>query len=86
VEFSASMLESLAGLVDEGKVYPVVDKIFSPQDAVLALQHCDSVNAIGKTVIRFRYGFQFIIICFLCLKKFITRVTAASKSERYNTI
>lgn len=56
VDFSGSVLDTLGALVDEGKIHPVVDKIFAPQDAILALQHCDSVNAIGKTVIRFRYN------------------------------
>lgn len=54
VEFSGKVLENLGELVQSGNLQHVVDKVFAPQDAILALQHCDSADAIGKTVIRFR--------------------------------
>nr|CAD7259880.1 unnamed protein product [Timema shepardi] len=51
---SPATLDQLAALVEDGSLQPVVDKIFSPQDAELAFQHAGSDEAIGKTVIRFR--------------------------------
>nr|CAD7433851.1 unnamed protein product [Timema monikensis] len=50
---SPTTLDQLAALVEDGSLQPVVDKIFSPQDAELAFQHAGSDEAIGKTVIRF---------------------------------
>ncbi|XP_047002996.1 reticulon-4-interacting protein 1 homolog, mitochondrial-like isoform X1 [Schistocerca americana] len=47
-------LNELGKLVEDGSLQPVVDKIFSPQDAELAFQHADSCDAVGKTIIRFR--------------------------------
>ncbi|XP_049764286.1 uncharacterized protein LOC126092615 isoform X5 [Schistocerca cancellata] len=46
-------LNELGKLVEDGSLQPVVDKIFSPQDAELAFQHADSCDAVGKTIIRF---------------------------------
>nr|CAD7575165.1 unnamed protein product [Timema californicum] len=53
---SPATLDQLAALVEDGSLQPVVDKIFSPQDAELAFQHAGSDEAIGKTVIRFSPG------------------------------
>nr|CAD7447324.1 unnamed protein product [Timema bartmani] len=50
---SPTTLDHLGALVEDGSLQPVVDKIFSPQDAELAFQHAGSDEAIGKTVIRF---------------------------------
>ncbi|KAJ1527130.1 hypothetical protein ONE63_008664 [Megalurothrips usitatus] len=55
VHLNSDTLNELARLVDNGQLQPVVDKIFSPRDVELAFQHTDSAQAIGKTVIRFRY-------------------------------
>ncbi|XP_069676478.1 reticulon-4-interacting protein 1 homolog, mitochondrial-like isoform X3 [Periplaneta americana] len=49
-----TVLDQLAQLLEDGSLQPVVDKIFSPQDAELAFQHADSSEAIGKTIVRFR--------------------------------
>lgn len=49
-----AVLDQLAKLLEDGSLQPVVDKIFTPQDAELAFQHADSSEAIGKTIIRFR--------------------------------
>jgi NADPH:quinone reductase-like Zn-dependent oxidoreductase len=49
-----AVLDQLAELLEDGSLQPVVDKIFSPQDAELAFQHADSCEAVGKTIIRFR--------------------------------
>lgn len=48
------ILENLGAMVETGGLQPVVDKIFTPQDAELAFQHVDQGDSIGKTVIRFR--------------------------------
>lgn len=53
-EFRPNILDALGSLIENGSLQPVVDKIFSPQDAEVAFHHVDSVDAIGKTVIRFR--------------------------------
>ncbi|PSN38803.1 hypothetical protein C0J52_07903 [Blattella germanica] len=50
-----AVLDRLAQLLEDGSLQPVVDKIFAPQDAELAFHHADSAEAIGKTIIRFRY-------------------------------
>lgn len=50
-----AVLDQLAQLLEDGSLQPVVDKIFAPQDAELAFQHADSSEAIGKTIIRFRF-------------------------------
>jgi NADPH:quinone reductase and related Zn-dependent oxidoreductases len=49
-----AVLDQLAKFLEDGSLQPVVDKIFTPQDAELAFQHADSSEAIGKTIIRFR--------------------------------
>lgn len=49
------ILDQLRQLVQEGAIQPVVDKIYSPQDAELAFQHVDSAESIGRTIIKFRY-------------------------------
>ncbi|XP_068082826.1 reticulon-4-interacting protein 1 homolog, mitochondrial-like isoform X2 [Anabrus simplex] len=54
VQLSPKLLDELGCLVETGSLQPVVDKIFSPQDAELAFHHIDSGETIGKTVIRFR--------------------------------
>ncbi|CAH0686663.1 unnamed protein product [Chilo suppressalis] len=46
-------LENLAQLVDTGRLQPVLDKVFMPQDFESALAHACSEDAIGTTVIRF---------------------------------
>ena len=51
---SAETLDKLRILVEKGYLLPVVDEVYEPHDVIRALQHCDSVEAIGKTVIRFR--------------------------------
>ncbi|PNF39954.1 hypothetical protein B7P43_G15953 [Cryptotermes secundus] len=50
-----AVLDQLAQLLEDGSLQPVVDKMFAPQDAELAFQHADSSEAIGKTIIRFRF-------------------------------
>uniref|UniRef100_A0A1B6EVQ0 Enoyl reductase (ER) domain-containing protein n=1 Tax=Cuerna arida TaxID=1464854 RepID=A0A1B6EVQ0_9HEMI len=47
------VLDVLANLVDSGRLQPVVDKILQPHEIERAIQHIDSANAIGKTVLRF---------------------------------
>ncbi|XP_063217439.1 reticulon-4-interacting protein 1 homolog, mitochondrial-like isoform X4 [Bacillus rossius redtenbacheri] len=54
IQFGSDVLDHLGALVEDGSIQPVVDKIFTPQDAELAFQHTDSEDAIGKTIIRFR--------------------------------
>ncbi|KAL0277783.1 UNVERIFIED_CONTAM: hypothetical protein PYX00_004947 [Menopon gallinae] len=54
VDFSGEILDKLRILVDSRLLQPVVDKIFVPEDAMIALQHCDSVHAIGKTIVQIR--------------------------------
>lgn len=49
-----AVLDQLTKFIEDGSLQPVVDKIFTPQDAELAFQHADSSEAIGKTIIRFR--------------------------------
>ncbi|XP_048484268.1 reticulon-4-interacting protein 1, mitochondrial [Plutella xylostella] len=46
-------LATLAQLVDNGQLTPVLDKVFLPQDFESALAHACSEDAIGTTVIRF---------------------------------
>ncbi|KAK6622075.1 hypothetical protein RUM44_001882 [Polyplax serrata] len=53
-DFSGETLDKLKDLVEKGGLQPIVDKIYNPEDAVRALQHCDSLDAIGKTIVRFR--------------------------------
>lgn len=48
------VLDTLAALVDSGRMQPVVDKILPPHEVERAFQHIDTANAIGKTVLRFR--------------------------------
>lgn len=67
VHLNSDTLNELAKLVDNGQLQPVVDKIFSPRDVELAFQHTDSAQAIGKTVIRFRYLLQGFISLFWSL-------------------
>lgn len=52
--FNYKVLDSLANLVDTGRMQPVVDKVLQPHEVERAFQHIDSANAIGKTVLRFR--------------------------------
>ena len=67
VHLNSDTLNELARLVDNGQLQPVVDKIFSPRDVELAFQHTDSAQAIGKTVIRFRYCIHVFILLSLYL-------------------
>lgn len=53
-------LDVLKGLVESGRLQPVVDKVIQAQDAELGFQHIDSANAFGKTVLRFRLVIFFI--------------------------
>ncbi|CAG9792857.1 unnamed protein product [Diatraea saccharalis] len=46
-------LEYIAELVDTGRLQPVLDKVFMPQDFESALAHACNEDAIGTTVIRF---------------------------------
>ncbi|XP_063629119.1 reticulon-4-interacting protein 1, mitochondrial-like [Cydia splendana] len=46
-------LTSLATLVNEGTLRPVLDKVYLPQDFETALAHACSDEALGTTVIRF---------------------------------
>ncbi|XP_071447782.1 reticulon-4-interacting protein 1 homolog, mitochondrial-like isoform X2 [Hetaerina americana] len=40
-------------LIESGRVIPVVGKVFPVGDAELALQHADTTDPLGKTVVRF---------------------------------
>jgi NADPH:quinone reductase-like Zn-dependent oxidoreductase len=47
-------LDELADLVENGSLQTVVDKVFQPQDIEIALNHIQSYDSIGSTVITFR--------------------------------
>ncbi|XP_061723703.1 reticulon-4-interacting protein 1, mitochondrial-like isoform X2 [Cydia pomonella] len=49
----ADGLTSLASLVNEGTLRPVLDKVYLPEDFEAALAHACSDEALGTTVIRF---------------------------------
>lgn len=47
-------LDRLTELVENNYLQTVVDKVFPPQDVELALEHIESHNSIGSTIISFR--------------------------------
>lgn len=49
-----STLDKLTQLVEEGVLQTVVDKVFHPKDIEIALNHIQSPQSIGSTVITFR--------------------------------
>lgn len=49
-------LDELADLVENGSLQTVVDKVFQPQDIEIALNHIQSYDSIGSTVITFRWS------------------------------
>ena len=59
---SGELLEKIGALVDLGVIVPVVDKVFSLEDAGEAISYVESGRAVGKVVIRVadapRSGFQ----------------------------
>lgn len=48
------MLDELRELVENGKIQTVVDRVFQPLDIEHALNHMQSTESIGSTVITFR--------------------------------
>jgi NADPH:quinone reductase-like Zn-dependent oxidoreductase len=48
------VLEQLRSLVEQGRLQPVLDRVFPVSDVELAFQHASSSNAVGKTVVHFR--------------------------------
>lgn len=49
-----STLDKLMEYVETGQLQTVVDKIYHPHDIEMALNHIQSPQAIGGTVITFR--------------------------------
>ncbi|XP_018563408.1 reticulon-4-interacting protein 1 homolog, mitochondrial-like [Anoplophora glabripennis] len=47
-------LDRLASFVEDGSLQTVVDKVFSPQDIEIALNHIQSPHSIGSTILTFR--------------------------------
>ncbi|KAG8224767.1 hypothetical protein J437_LFUL002210 [Ladona fulva] len=53
VNTAKEALTQFGRLIEEGRIIPVVGKIFSVGDAEMAFQHADTTDPLGKTVIRF---------------------------------
>lgn len=47
-------LDRLADFVEDGTLQTVVDKVFSPHDIEIALNHIQSPQSIGSTILTFR--------------------------------
>lgn len=47
-------LDVLSELVDKNQLQSVVDKVFQPHDIEQALEHVESADSIGSTIITFR--------------------------------
>ncbi|GLV36384.1 hypothetical protein CBL_08875 [Carabus blaptoides fortunei] len=53
-EMNSSQLDILTDLVDNMQLQSVVDKVFHPHDIEQALEHVESMNSIGSSIITFR--------------------------------
>lgn len=54
VEIDYHQLDVLSELVDKNQLHSVVDKVFHPHDIEHALEHVQSSDSIGSTIITFR--------------------------------
>ncbi|MNT66908.1 hypothetical protein D3C72_2050070 [compost metagenome] len=51
---SGRQLEILSGLIESEKIKPVIDRIFSLEDAQKALEYSESGRAKGKIVLKIK--------------------------------